>query len=454
MLPYDDNTTKEQAASVRAGGPPRPALLATFVAGAPTFAVTPIGVNPTVVGRGTGSALVMPDERLSRQHFSVSHDGRVWHVHDLGSRNATYVNGQRIQEKWSGPSPRTLRAGQTVFLPQLDMATLAGPHALFDASTVVGPIQQAALDRIRQAARDGQSVLVLGETGVGKEHSAKWFHEGTQRRDALHTLNCAAVPEHLLESELFGHARGAFSGATQAHVGLFEAANGGTLFLDEVGEMPLPMQAKLLRVIQEREVRRVGETELRRIDVAIVAATNRDLVERMRKGQFREDLYYRLAQCVVHLPPLRERPEEISFLAAMALHRYTSRLAADASLIDQCLLRAWPGNVRELISAVSAAAGNARAAGAPAITGSSLPASPWLVTDSPRPAAQAAPVEEPIAIDDPALRRVSPRDQREATILEALRRNPTTDIEALAASVGASASTVYRILQRHGLGRR
>jgi len=198
------------------------------------------------------------------------------------------------------------------------------------------------------------SVLIEGETGAGKELIASALHYRSKRRDKLFVAqNCAAFPENLLESEPFGHKRGAFTGATEEKKGLFEIADGGTLFLDEIGEMPLPLQAKLLRVLQEGEIRPIGGTQVKTVNVRIVAATNRNLEQEVAAGRFREDLYYRLKVFPIRVPPLRERREDIPLLAQYFLERYTREIGKPIAGISQEALEAlasydWPGNVREL----------------------------------------------------------------------------------------------------------
>jgi Nif-specific regulatory protein len=198
------------------------------------------------------------------------------------------------------------------------------------------------------------SVLIHGETGTGKELIASALHQRSKRRDKLFVAqNCAAFPENLLESELFGHKRGAFTGATEEKKGLFEIADGGTLFLDEIGEMPLTLQGKLLRALQEGEVRQVGGTTTKQVDVRIVAATNRDLDVEVRAGRFREDLYYRLRVFPVRVPPLRERRDDVPLLARYFLARYTAEFGKSVEGFTDAALNVlsahdWPGNVREL----------------------------------------------------------------------------------------------------------
>jgi transcriptional regulator with GAF, ATPase, and Fis domain len=205
------------------------------------------------------------------------------------------------------------------------------------------------------------TVLVEGETGTGKELFASAIHYRSQRRDKLFVAqNCAAFPENLLESELFGHKRGAFTGATEEKKGLFEVADGGTLFLDEVGEMPLSLQAKLLRVLQEGEIRAIGSATTRKVNVRIVAATNRNLEKEVQAGRFREDLYYRLKVFPLRVPPLRERREDVPLLAAHFLERYAREFGRDVAGFTQAALERlkaydWPGNVRELENEVQRA---------------------------------------------------------------------------------------------------
>jgi transcriptional regulator with GAF, ATPase, and Fis domain len=209
-----------------------------------------------------------------------------------------------------------------------------------------------------QVASSDVSVLILGETGVGKELFARAIHEHSRRRDRpLYTVNCAAIPENLVESELFGHKRGAFSGAVTSKPGLFEAAHDSTLLLDEIGELPRTVQAKLLRVLEMGEVVRLGAVRSTRVDVRIVAATNRDLAQEIANGNFRADLFYRLNGMTLAIPPLRERPDDIPVLAAHFAARCvggeTNRLTDDA--LKALMQHPWPGNVRELRSVVERA---------------------------------------------------------------------------------------------------
>ena len=234
------------------------------------------------------------------------------------------------------------------------------------------------------------TVLITGETGTGKELAATALHlAGPRRHGPLVPVNCSAIPGQLLEAELFGHVRGAFTGAIQNRTGRFEQAHRGTLFLDEIGDLPLDLQAKLLRVLQQREFQRLGSSETVRVDVRVIAATNCDLARRMRDGRFREDLFYRLNVVPIRLPPLRERPQDIPLLAEHFVERICrmeslppKRLTREA--LDRLALDPWPGNVRELENAIEMAV---------VLSGNR----DWLgPADFPQPAHPAPPTQSPV----------------------------------------------------------
>jgi DNA-binding NtrC family response regulator len=230
------------------------------------------------------------------------------------------------------------------------------------ASAAVLGTQSAAMARLldlaHRVAEVDSTLLITGESGAGKERIARLVHAESRRAGGpFLAINCGAVPETLLESELFGHVRGAFTGATQDRAGLFEAAQGGTLFLDEIGEVAPAMQVKLLRALQEREVRRVGENRIRRVDVRVLAATNRDLLAEVHSARFRQDLYYRLRVIELKVPPLRERREDILPLARHFLGESARRTGREAAgftpeAAERLIHYPWPGNVRELENAI------------------------------------------------------------------------------------------------------
>jgi two-component system response regulator AtoC len=220
---------------------------------------------------------------------------------------------------------------------------------------------QAIFETVKRLANFSTTVLITGESGTGKELLAQAIHHNSPRRGKpFVAINCGAIPENLIESELFGHKKGAFTDATRDKKGLFEEANGGTLFLDEIGELPQHLQVKLLRTLQEREIRRVGDEQPIPIDVRVVAATLRDLEDDVDRGRFRDDLFYRLNVVSIHIPPLRERPEDIPVLVEHFVEKHNKRLGLDVRQIEpealRCLMHApWRGNVRELENCVERA---------------------------------------------------------------------------------------------------
>lgn len=255
------------------------------------------------------------------------------------------------------------------FLPQQLLEVIARHHPQgtnaksADKTEIIaaGPAILAALSRCERVAQTGATVLLTGESGVGKDVFARRIHQLSQRENKPYVaINCAAIPENLLESTLFGYEKGAFTGASRAQPGKFEQANGGTLFLDEIGEMPLELQAKLLRVLQDQVVERLGSMRSTRCDVRIIAATNQDLAQRVQEGRFREDLYFRLAVFPVRIPPLRERIEDIQPLSEYFIAKYCRTMGRHGMTLSTASLNAlrhhfWPGNVRELENAIQRA---------------------------------------------------------------------------------------------------
>jgi two-component system response regulator HupR/HoxA len=255
----------------------------------------------------------------------------------------------------------------------------AGRRYSFDGIIGESPAMQRVFDLTQKVAETATTVLLTGETGTGKDVIARAVHYSGERRERPFVAqNCGALPDTLLESELFGHKRGAFTGATEDKKGLFEAADGGTIFLDEIGETQPSMQVRLLRVLQDGEIRPLGGSQSRRVDVRVVAATNRDLVKEVEEGGFREDLFYRLKVVEIQLPPLRARSEDIPALAHQFLDRANERMGRQLtgftnSAMDLLVAAPWPGNVRQLENEIERAVALS-AADAPAITGDSLSA--------------------------------------------------------------------------------
>jgi PAS domain S-box-containing protein len=315
----------------------------------------------------------------------------------------------------------------------------------------------AALEAMKLAAGSDAPVLIQGETGTGKELAAAFVHRNSQREQGpFLTLDCTVLTETLVESELFGHERGAFTGSVGDRQGLFKLADGGTLFLDEVGEMPKQLQTKLLRVLESGEFRRVGGSKVVRTDVRILCATNRDLAQEVKAGSFREDLYYRLACLTIRLPSLRERPQDIRDLAAFLLERIPGpggrRLHLTEDAVGALQGYDFPGNVRELRNILQAAATHATGATVDGemieqtLTGLPSRTISEEGVELPAPAPQEKPGAEPRTGMHPSLQALE-RDHL-ARLLEAHRR----DRRAVAEALGVSVRTVYRKLKRHGLG--
>jgi len=307
-----------------------------------------------VIGRSNECDISVLHPSVSRRHVAVRAGSPVL-VEDLGSANGTRIGGVPLPRK----TPTALEpgavveAGSVMIVVQTPgVASEAAPPTL-PAAASPSPMQQ--LDRLTKlVAASGLSVILFGETGVGKEVMAERIHQGSTRAAGpLLRLNCAALPETLLESELFGHERGAFTGAVKSKPGLMEGAGGGSVFLDEVAELTLPTQAKLLRVIESREVMPLGGLHPRPIDVRFIAAANRDLRDLVEQGTFRRDLYFRLNGITLHIPPLRDRRDEIPRLAQEFVAAAAARLGAPPPVIspaalDALLRHAWTGNIREL----------------------------------------------------------------------------------------------------------
>jgi len=304
------------------------------------------------IGSAPGNDLHVQDRTVSRVHCEVRVRADGVTVRDLGSTNGTVVDGVRLRDA-DVPAGTNLKLGDTVVRVDVgDEPTILDVSDRTSFGELVGgSIEMRRLYAIlERVAPTDATVLILGETGTGKDVVARSIHASSPRaKGPFVTVDCGAIPENLIESELFGHARGAFSGAVADRKGVFEEANGGTLFLDEIGEMPISMQPKLLRAIERRAVRRVGTNVEKPVDVRIVAATNRSLANSVNDGNFREDLYYRLAVVEAHLPPLRARREDIPVLAQHFHERIRGRSGPlPPEFVSMLLSRGWQGNVREL----------------------------------------------------------------------------------------------------------
>ncbi|MCC7383879.1 MAG: sigma 54-dependent Fis family transcriptional regulator [Deltaproteobacteria bacterium] len=344
-----------------AAGLPVRALRVEVVEGPDKGKVQTTASESLTIGSAEANDLVLTDETVSRFHLDLVRKGDRIIVQDHGSTNGTMLGNAWVERVAITPGT-TLRLGKTSLrISDGDTVTLE----LFQGDWL-GPMLGRApgmrqmMARVARAAQSDSSVLILGETGTGKEVVARAIHEASRRGDRpFETIDCGSMLPTLIASELFGHERGAFTGADRQHVGAFERANGGTLFLDEIGELPRELQTALLGALERRAFRRVGGKEQIAVDVRVVAATNRDLREEVNAGTFRQDLYYRLAVITLSIPPLRERGEDIPLLAEHFLRQAGFTGAVEEILPAQVMasLKAhrWPGNVRELRNAVEAA---------------------------------------------------------------------------------------------------
>jgi DNA-binding NtrC family response regulator len=314
----------------------------------------------TVVGSGSECDLVLADERVSRRHLEVRREGERFRVRDLESKNGTLFEGSQLVEAVVG-------AGATLKLGRSFVRLVPAPEALevppsqsrrFGELVAESLVMREVFAILELAANGDVTVLLEGETGTGKELAARGLHDASaRRRGPFVAVDCGALPESLVESELFGHVRGAFTGAADARKGAFQRADKGTLFLDELDSVPLPVQARLLRAIEERKVRAVGADAEREVDVRLVAAARRDLAGLVAEGAFRPDLYYRLSVVRVALPALRARREDLAPMVAEMLRRrgLDEPGAIEGDNLDALLAHDWPGNGRELRNVVDRA---------------------------------------------------------------------------------------------------
>ena len=407
-------------------------------------------VTAITFGRSAESDVVLDDDAVSRRHAVLRLGGQP-SIEDLGSRNGTSVGGRRIAPGTRVPvglgAILEIGAATVVLYRQRGVTAETTPRVERDGRAardrrgvvVVDPAVTRIYAMLDVVGPSALPVLVLGETGTGKEVFARAIHAHSHRSEGpFAAINCAAIPEQLLESELFGYDKGAFTGATQAKPGLIETADGGTLFLDELADSPLPLQAKLLRVLESGEVRRLGSVKARRVDVRVVAATNRDLQALVTSNDFRADLFYRLNGFALTLPPLRERPADVVALAASFAATAAGGAAPAPALagdVEAALLaHDWPGNVRELRVVMERAVALSR--GGPIDVA-------HLMLPARRAAGDAA---------TPRSTRPKGAADERALILDALTRTSGNQKEA-ASLLGISRRTMIKKIERHDIGR-
>lgn len=335
--------------------------------GMPTQTELVFDQSVITIGTMDDNDIVISDDTASRHHCRIVQEDTDYVVTDLGSTNGLYVNGVRVREAYLDPGLVLGVGGMQIRFNPIDEQIPVRPIASEQFGKIVGRSlkMREMFGVLEKVAPTSATVVVDGETGTGKEVVARTVHDLSKRAEGpMVVFDCGAVPESLIESELFGHEKGSFTGAVMTRKGLFEMANGGTIFLDELGELSLELQPKLLRVLEQREIRRVGSNEAIPVNVRVIAATNRDLEEEVKAGRFREDLFYRLCVVRVRLPALRDRSEDVPLLVRHFLHTQPfNKDQNDELRVKQLSPRAiacltkypWPGNVRELLNVIERA---------------------------------------------------------------------------------------------------
>jgi transcriptional regulator with GAF, ATPase, and Fis domain len=401
------------------------------------------------IGTHSSNDLVLSDPSVSRFHCKLSCDAKGWRLQDNGSLNGTELNGVRIRDA-DLRGDATIALGDCIlYASSLEPASEVPVPDIPSFGALLGTsvAMRKLFAYLEKVSASDINVLIEGESGTGKELVAsEIFQRGPRTDKAFVIVDCGAISPNLIESELFGHVRGAFTGADRERIGAFEAANGGTVFLDELGELPLELQPKLLRAIEARAIRRVGETRSRKVDVRIIAATNRDLEREVNKGRFREDLYFRIAVMTVHVPPLRERIEDLpalvrSFLTALNVGPQDERGLFSPSVLAELSEHDWPGNVRELRNYVERSV----------VLQEALPAVP----PSRRSASLSSSPPEANGAIDPAvpfkIAKDAVVDSFERNYLSALLEAAAGNISKAARNGGMDRMYLHRLIQKHGL---
>ena len=430
----------------------QPRLEWTDASGPQTKAI----LGTMVLGSSPGAGIVIADPMISRLHaeLEVQEDG-LW-IRDLGSRNGTFVGdlqvtGARIPERGR------IRVGATElvvsYAPGQRRPVELWPNESFGKLVGRSAAMRELFATLARVAPLDASVLIHGETGTGKDLVARAIHDASPRADKpFVVVDCASLPEHLLDAELFGHARGAFTGAISARSGALESADGGTVFLDEIGELPIAMQPKLLRVLESRMVRRVGESTYRNVDVRFITATHRDLSRMVGAGEFREDLFFRISVLPLQVPPLRQRREDIELLVN---HFLRGADKASADLVSELVARPWRGNVRELRNFVE----RARALGATEALAMSRDPASVVREAAPAAAAPAAPAGTSTAPSiDGQIFEQAYKDFREAWVdngereyIGRLLKRHARNVVAAAKEAEVDRTYIYRLIRKHEL---
>lgn len=443
-----------------------PALVLIFEAGRTACRVLPMGARRSLtIGRDESNDVALSqDDRMSKRHARVTAIEGGFEIQDLESRNGTFVDGHEVRgQAHAVMDDAVIVVGSSIFLALRDASRFTGgPVEVTDV--VLDPGTRAALQRIASIAKKGHPLLILAETGAGKDYAASVYHRAARPQGPFVVFNCNNLEPQLADANLFGARKGSHSTATRDTTGAFQYADGGVLFLDEVGDLAFPVQGKLLRAVEAQEVMPVGAMKPEKVDVRIVCATNAAVRQAVEEGRFRRDLFHRLAQAEVELPPLRERLEAIPHLIALELARHGGALRPRFDFVEACLLRPWPGNVRELFGAVKVSIENAEAESrekgtvVERLTAKHLPRRagfPGRTSRAPVDSVPPTPASEPEA----ALprRRDMQKEQFRKVYLEVMGSRPGEKVAALmeeiAKRVGISASTGFAWAKELGLGR-
>jgi DNA-binding NtrC family response regulator len=422
-----------------------------------------------VVGRAPHNQLVLSDQSVAPEHFRIQRERDGWLLLDLGSPVGTFVDGNRVKRAWLKPGTE-IRAGavRLRFTSQKERLRVK-PSEAHRFGSLVGDsvVMREVFGLLDRIAPTEATLLVVGETGTGKGALARSVHEKSQRASGPFLLvDCGAVSESLIESELFGHERGAFTGAERQRIGLLEAASGGTLFLDEIDDLPLELQPKLLRALEDRVFQRVGSTTPVKFDARILGSSKKDLWKEVEQGRFREDLFFRLSVFTVTLPPLRERREDIPALSsALVTEQVWNGLPED--LREQFLAHNWPGNVRELRNALERAGHLATLPGG-ATAATVLPHHKTAPPALPPPPLAASVKAAPVNSLDPADVGLLPADYGmdfkaskdlllaafEREYLSRLLQRTSGNVAAAARLAKIDRKHLAKLIRRHGMGRR
>jgi len=409
----------------------------------PSMSYFVLGDGKTTIGRAAENTISVDDEEMSRHHAVIERREDRWQIADSESANGLHLQGKRVTASTLNGG-EVFRLGATFFrFLREGLAAASGEHPAHTDEIVSGPALDPVRTLLDRAAKQDLTVLVAGETGTGKELAALQLHHGGNRRSGPFVpVNCSAIPEEIVESELFGHVKGAFTGASADKLGLIRQAAGGTLFLDEIGELSMNSQAKLLRVLQDRQVRPVGGAHTVTVDVRVVCATNRDLALQVQQGEFRPDLYARLAELTVRLPTLRERIEDIPLLVQHFITKHAAdKYVASVEALELLCTRSWPFNIRQLESAVRRAI---------LLAG----AGPRLMPEhfAEEEAAKGTGARANEGAPGPQISTAPSRpDNPQAARLEETLRRHAGDAQAAAAELGISRSQLYRRAKKFGI---